>query len=540
MKEEPRNTLSVYKSRGVIYRALPAGSAHPGRRAGRNELRPYSGSAERREVILLQALRIRRDAHGVRRTLSRRPRSEEVQPLVSRRENAAAGLRGKAFLFVSFAYFAVCSPAAWGQEQKKQPPPEFTSGYQPPAITTPGPREAVFSSIDVLMLLAVMSLAAWFLLKKRSRREVKLLAVFSVLYFGFYRFGCVCAVGSLQNVALAIGNNGYALPLAVGAFFLLPLLFALFFGRVFCAAACPLGAIQDVVLHRPRRLPLWLEHGLSLVPYLYLGAGVALAATGCTFLICRYDPFIPFFRMGGSAGMVTFGAGMLLLSTVVGRPYCRFLCPYGVLLRWLAPFARWKVRIAPTECVNCHLCADSCPFGAIRYPTPEEDGRRRFEGRERITALVLLLPVLALAGGGLVRLSSPTLSRMNYTVALAERVWQEERGAVKGTTETSQAFRNRGIPNARLYAEAAEIRRRFDTGAWLFGAWAGLVVGLKLIFLSIRRRQPDYEADPAACLSCGRCYASCPVEREAEDALIPVSSLALHPSTARNRIEDRT
>jgi NAD-dependent dihydropyrimidine dehydrogenase PreA subunit len=48
----------------------------------------------------------------------------------------------------------------------------------------------------------------------------------------------------------------------------------------------------------------------------------------------------------------------------------------------------------------------------------------------------------------------------------------------------------------------------------------GLVVCLKLIHLSIRRRRHDYEADPAACLSCARCYLSCPVEHERLQGLV--------------------
>ncbi|MBI3910141.1 MAG: 4Fe-4S binding protein [Armatimonadetes bacterium] len=401
---------------------------------------------------------------------------------------------------------------AWAQEQEKQPPPEFSAGYQPPTITIPGPRAELFSYLDIAILFGVLCLASYLVLKKRSRSDLRVLVVFSLLYFGFYRYGCVCAVGSIQNVTFAISNHNYALPLVVGAFFLLPLLFALFFGRVFCAAACPLGAIQDVVAQRPRRVPLWLEHSLGLIPYLYLGAAILFAATGSAFLICEYDPFISLFRLGGKVEIVTFGAVLLLLGIVVGRPYCRFLCPYGVLLRWLAPFARWRVTITPAECVQCHLCADACPFGAINPPTPAESRSRRSEERKRLAVLILLLPLLALGTGWLGYRSSPLLARMNPTVSLAERVWLEERGRVSGTTETSAAFRNLGQPNEWLYQQAAGIRKQFDTGAWLLGAWVGLVIGWKLIALSLRRQRTDYEADPAACLACARCYQSCPVE----------------------------
>ena len=59
------------------------------------------------------------------------------------------------------------------------------------------------------------------------------LSIFSLLYFGFWRKGCVCAIGSVQNVALALFDPGYAVPLGVAAFFVLPLAFALFAGRAF-------------------------------------------------------------------------------------------------------------------------------------------------------------------------------------------------------------------------------------------------------------------------------------------------------------------
>ena len=121
--------------------------------------------------------------------------------------------------------------------QEAFPPPEFTTGYQFPETTTPSPREQVFSYVDIGVLVLALSLAAYLTLSKRSRRDLVVLIIFCLLYFGFYRKGCICAVGAIQNVALAAGNPDYRLPLTAAAFFALPLVFALFFGRVFCAAA---------------------------------------------------------------------------------------------------------------------------------------------------------------------------------------------------------------------------------------------------------------------------------------------------------------
>jgi ferredoxin len=93
-------------------------------------------------------------------------------------------------------------------------------------------------------------------------------------------------------------------------------------------------------------------------------------------------------------------------------------------------------------------------------------------------------------------------------------MYLEETGQVDGTTDASDAFRAAGRPVAELYQEASAIRSRFAVGATLLGGFLGLVVGGKLLALSVRRRRTDYEADRASCLACGRCYAYCPKEHE--------------------------
>jgi NosR/NirI family nitrous oxide reductase transcriptional regulator len=248
------------------------------------------------------------------------------------------------------------------------PPPEFESGHQLPEMTQPPGRAGWLAALDLAALVVALSLASYLLLKRRSRRAMFVLAAASLAYFGFYRQGCICPIGAIQNVSLALANVGYVLPLTVLAFFILPLVFALLFGRVFCGGVCPLGAIQDVVLLRPVKVPNWINHALRPLPFVYLGLAVFLAATDSMFVICAYDPFVSFFRLSGPAAMLIAGGAVLILAMFVARPYCRFLCPYGVLLGLISRFS-WKgVRITPDQCVVCRLCEDACPFGAINGP----------------------------------------------------------------------------------------------------------------------------------------------------------------------------
>ena len=88
--------------------------------------------------------------------------------------------------------------------EQRFPPPDFESGHQLPATTTPAARALALQYLDVAVLAACLGLATWLVYQRRSRKGLMALSIFSVLYFGFWRKGCVCAIGSLQNVALAL------------------------------------------------------------------------------------------------------------------------------------------------------------------------------------------------------------------------------------------------------------------------------------------------------------------------------------------------
>jgi len=393
------------------------------------------------------------------------------------------------------------------------PHPEFESGYGLPVEEHPQPRAGAWVVADVAALFAALVLAAVLVLRVRWRGGVWLLMLGSLVYFGFVRQGCICSVGSLQNVALGLFDESYVVPVAALVFFLLPLVAALLFGRVFCAAVCPLGAIQDAVLVRPLPVPRPLAAALGFLPVVYLALALLFAVTGTAFVICRYDPFVSLFRLSGSAEMLLFGGGLLAAGTVVARPYCRFLCPYGVLLGWLSRVSRRHAAITPDRCIQCRLCESVCPVDAILAPVDKPSPSAAARRRRAVLLLLLLLPLLV--GGGGLALSSlaPVLSRLNPDVSLARRVWAEDTGEAAEPTDASDAYRATGRPAEDLFSAAGRVEGRFHRAGWVLGGLLGLVLGLRLLATVRKEETSDYEIDRGTCVSCARCFRTCPREQ---------------------------
>jgi polyferredoxin len=406
--------------------------------------------------------------------------------------------------------------------QQRFPRPDFETDYQAPDILIPEPRVAILEMTDVFILFIVLSLTTWFALKKRSRKGILYISVFTLIYFGFYRNGCICSIGAIQNVTLALFDPGYAISISALLFFMLPLLFALFAGRVFCGGACPLGAIQDLLIIKPISLPVGLRKALGLIPYLYLGLSILFAATKTDFIICRYDPFVGIFRMDASFQMFVLGGAFLILGMFVGRPYCRFLCPYGVLLGWMSSVSKKHLTITPSECIDCKLCAHSCPMDAINEPATDPVSSKR--DIKRFLLAVFILPVWMIAGGFVGSKSHIYMSKANQTVNLAELLITQP--GLKNDPDhiDVQTFLASGKTMDELVAEASLIRQQFYYGGWLLGAFLGLAFGLLFVRKTIYRNRKDYEPDKTNCVSCARCMDFCPVGKPDFENLIKLEN----------------
>ena len=417
---------------------------------------------------------------------------------MNRTARSIGALMGLALLLAPTALLAVA----------RFPQPQFDTGHVVPVAGHPAVLQLLPPWADALIFAVVLLLAAWLVLQRRSARLILWLAIISLVWFGFIRHGCICPVGATQNVAmLACGAGG--MPWVVGFLFAAPLVVALFFGRVFCAAVCPLGAMQEAGIVRPWRVPRVLDEVLRVLPLGVLAVGVLFAANEAWFPICETDPFVGFFRRAAPLPMLLAGLGVVLLGMVVARPYCRYYCPYGVLLGWCARFSWKHAAITPDECINCRLCEQVCPCDAIQAPRLPGAVRHAPAARRRLLAMLCLAPLLVAGGAFAGRVAAPALARHHPAVRL-----QEHLAAVAANAELHdlevEAFRELSGDPRQLAADVVMVQSRFVFGASLAGALVALVLAWRLIALARLPVREFYTIDRSRCVSCGRCFQVCP------------------------------
>ena len=418
------------------------------------------------------------------------------------------------YLLPLTSYFLLLT-SSFAQAESRFPQPQFESDYAVPSAYHPPFAALVSEWADVLLLALALGVSVWLVHRVRSRRWILVFSAMCLVWFGFVRQGCFCPIGAIQNVTDAIGQGG-GLAWSVAAFFALPLIVALLFGRVFCASVCPLGVLQEIFIIRPQRVPRVLEVLLRLVPLGVLALGVVYTLNGAGYLICRTDPFVGFFRRSAPLSLLLVGMSVLLLGMVVARPYCRYFCPYGVLLEWCSRLAWKPVRITPKDCVNCRLCVGVCPVDAIEMPREALNDTAWAHQFRQFVMMLLATPLLVAGCAGTGWLMGAFFAKAHPLVETAEclRVATPE---TEDLYPRIEAFKKNGMSQEALETEVLAVVNRFRAGCAGAGAFIGLVVALRILGLSRLRTLSEHEANRFRCIACGRCYPACPKNKRVDD-----------------------
>jgi len=154
------------------------------------------------------------------------------------------------------------------------------------------------------------------------------------------------------------------------AFFII---LAIIGNKMICGWACPFGALQELIYSIPilrkikkKKLPFIFTNTIRLclfVAVLLFMFGIMGGRKG--FVIYHYlNPFNLFDLHFETLIILLTVIIALLAAFTIYRPFCQFICPFG-LISWVAErFSIFRVRIDKEKCIQCGACIEVCPLEA--------------------------------------------------------------------------------------------------------------------------------------------------------------------------------
>lgn len=189
-----------------------------------------------------------------------------------------------------------------------------------------------------------------------------------------------CPLGSLQAV-IASRNFGFSYYLT--GFFLI---IGALMGRFVCGWLCPFGLFQDLLHKIPGVRKIRMVRGdrwLRFIKYLILLVFVILLPMFVLDIAGQGEPWFckwicPSGTLMAGWPLVLLNDGirqtigflfawkslilivLILLSFIVYRPFCRYLCPLGAIYGFFNPVSLYRFGVDRRKCTNCGDCQRAC------------------------------------------------------------------------------------------------------------------------------------------------------------------------------------
>jgi len=237
-------------------------------------------------------------------------------------------------------------------------------------------------------LNAILLFQDWFAQRPRLlehvRRGFLLYTVFFIGWYGLAQLSVVQVLTFMQAVMQGFRWETFLIDPMLFVLWSFVAFALLLWGRgVYCGWLCPFGAIQELVQQAARRLnvrqfefPDVVHERLWGLKYIILVALFGLSLQSMTEAV-RYAEIEPFktaitLRFDREWPFILYAAGLIAVSVVNRKFFCKYLCPLGAALSIPGRFRvfDWWLR-RRRECGRpCQVCAHSCEVRAIR-PTGE-------------------------------------------------------------------------------------------------------------------------------------------------------------------------
>lgn len=194
-----------------------------------------------------------------------------------------------------------------------------------------------------------------------------------------------CPIGSLQAV---VGSHQYKMSFYITGFMIF---IGSLMGRFVCGYLCPFGLFQDLIYKIPglKKIKVkkvrvdkavrWLKYIIFIIFVILLPMFfVDIIGQGSPYfckLICPAGTLqggIPLVllnkRLRSTVGLLyAWKLSILiiisLISIVIYRPFCKYLCPLGAVYSLFNPISVFKYHLDTEKCINCNACKNICEMG---------------------------------------------------------------------------------------------------------------------------------------------------------------------------------
>lgn len=233
---------------------------------------------------------------------------------------------------------------------------------QPAAEISQDPQ--IFTPVIILFWVILSGIAVRYTITRPLRGLSLLLGI---IYFGFYRGGCPCMIMSFHKTIFSWFDPSISWLHMLWFLLLIPLSYL--FGRVWCGWICHLGALQEF-LHIPLKNKFC--HGLrwqKILKYsritIFILLTLQLIITK-TNLWKEIDPFKNAFNLYAAGWLEWTLLTILLVSSLfIYRPFCRSICPIGLIMGWISKIPGASVIGNNGKCSGCKQCDNYCNIQAI-------------------------------------------------------------------------------------------------------------------------------------------------------------------------------
>lgn len=199
-----------------------------------------------------------------------------------------------------------------------------------------------------------------------------------------------CPIGSLQAV---LGSNNYKFSFYIIGFLMIV---GSLFGRFICGWLCPFGLVQDLLYKIPfvkkiKKVPF--DKQLRYLKYVIFAVFVVILPLTLTDIAGNGMPWFckticPSGTLLGGLPLVAMNPGLrsaigflfswkvmvliliLVLSAMIYRPFCKYLCPLGAFYGVFNKFSLYRFEVDKEKCNQCGACSRKCGMDIKVYEQP--------------------------------------------------------------------------------------------------------------------------------------------------------------------------